>query len=67
MYKEPKEPAAIEKKEARGQDIAESLKKYNEVVHQRRESLPAEQQVYRDKVVSTFLKAVVLLSKIDKF
>ena len=54
-------------KEARERDIAESLRKYNQDVHPRGETLPEEQQIYRVKVVSTFLKAGVPLSKMDSF
>lgn len=57
----------MEKKEARERDIAESLTKYNKEIHPRGETLPQEQQVYRVKVVSAFLKAGVPLNKIDCF
>ena len=57
----------LARKGARERDIASSLKKYNEQVHPRGETLPEQQQVYRVKVVSTFLKAGVPLSKISKF
>ena len=46
----------MEKKEARERDIAESLTKYNKEIHPRGETLPQEQEVYRVKVVSAFLK-----------
>ena len=48
------------------QDIAQSLRKYNEEVHSRSETLP-EQQVFRVKVVKTFLEAGVPLSKVSHF
>ena len=57
----------LEKKEARERDIAESLTKYNTEVHPRGETLPQEQQVYRVKVVSAFLKAGIPLNKIGVF
>ena len=57
----------LARKGARERDIASTLKKYNEQVHPRGETLPEHQQVYRVKVVSTFLKAGVPLSKISKF
>ena len=65
--KHQKSQQRLKHKEARELDIAESLRKYNENVHPRGESLPVEQQVYRINVVSTFLKAGVPLSKIDSF
>ena len=57
----------LSRKEMRERDIASSLHKYNQKVHQRGETLPKEQQVYRVRVVSTFLKAGVPLHKISKF
>ncbi len=48
-------------------DIAESLRKYNEEVHARGETLPEQQQVFRVKVVKTFLQAGVPLSKVGHF
>ena len=57
----------LSRKEAREGDIASSLRKYNEQVHQHGETLPEQQQVYRVRVVSTFLKAGVPLNKIAKF
>lgn len=43
------------------------LVQHNSETHQRGETLPQEQQVYRVKVVTSFLKAGVLLNKIDSF
>ena len=43
------------------------LLKYNKEEHPRSETLPQNQQVFRVKVVRTFLKAGVPLSKIDLF
>lgn len=54
-------------KEAREQDIAMALTKYNEKEHLRGETLPEEQQVYRVKVVTAFLRAGIPLSKLDSF
>ena len=65
--KHQKSKQRINHKEARERDIAASLRKYNKDVHPRGESLPEEQQVYRVKVVSSFLKPGVPLSKMDSF
>ena len=46
------------------QDIAQSLKKYNEEVHGQGETLPEQQQVFRVKVVKTFFKLVCHLAKL---
>ena len=43
------------------------LVQHNSETHQRGETLPQEQQVYRVKVVTSFLKAGVPLNKIDSF
>ena len=48
----------LSRKEAREGDIASSLRKYNEQVHQHGETLPEQQQVYRVRVVSTFSRQV---------
>ena len=53
--KHQKSQQRIKHKEARQQDIAASLRKYNKDVHSMGESL----QVYRVNVVSSFLKAGV--------
>ena len=57
----------LAKNGARERDIASCLKKFNQQEHQKGETLPEQQQVYRVKVVSTFLKAGVPLGKIQKF
>ena len=57
----------LAKKQAREGDIAEALLKYNKEVHPHGETLPSNQQVFRVKVVRTFLKAGVPFSKIDLF
>ena len=55
------------KRKANDQDIVQSLKKYNEQVHGRGETLPEQQQVFCVKVVKTFLQSVVPLGKVDQF
>ena len=57
----------LSKKEAREKDIAEALVQYNSDNHLRGETLPQSQQVYRVKVVKTFLQAGVPLSKLNIF
>ena len=46
-------------------DIATALGTFNKKVHNKGETLPLDMQVYRLKVVSTFLCASILLSKLD--
>ena len=55
----------MSKKEARQKDLAEALQKYNDDVHLRGETLPQTQQVYRVKVLKSFLRAGIPLNKID--
>lgn len=57
----------LSKKEAREKDIAQALAQYNSENHLRGETLPHSQQVYRVKVVKTFLQAGVPLSKLSIF
>ena len=57
----------LDRKEAREQDITQALKQYNSERHPRGETLPESQQVYRVKVVWTFLQAGVPLSKLGIF
>ena len=57
----------LDRKEAREQDIAQALKQYNSERHPRGETLLESQQVYRVKVVQTFLQAGVSLSKLGIF
>lgn len=64
-HKQSKE--RLTKKEAREKHIADMLVQHNAQTHQRGETLPQEQQVYRVKVVTSFLKAGVPLNKIDSF
>lgn len=65
--KHEKGKKSLEEKEFREKNIAECLKKYNEKSHSVGETLPEQQQVYRVKVVSAFLKAGVPLNKISLF
>ena len=51
----------------RERNIADALCVYNSCEHLAREELPPEQQVYRIKVLTTFLKAGVPISKLDHF
>ena len=51
----------------RERDIAESLKRYDTIVHPVGETLPEETRVYRLKVVTTMLKSGIPLSKINLF
>ena len=53
-------------KQRRQLDIAESLKRYDEV-HPSGETLPVSTRVYRVNVVTALLKADVSLSKLDSF
>ena len=54
-------------KEKREQDVVKALGAYDKEVHPVGETLPADQRVFRIKVVSTFLRAGVPLNKIDVF
>ena len=54
-------------KEARERDIAESLVATDQQNHPVGEMLPLDQRVYRVKVLKTFLRAAVPLSKLDIF
>ena len=54
-------------KEACKRDIAETLKPHNTATHPEGETLQMDQQVYRIKVVSAFLKAGVPLNKVSHF
>ena len=47
--------------------LSTSLKAYDKTVHSFGETLPIEQRIFRLKVVKTFLKAAVPLSKLDAF
>ena len=64
-HKSGKEKLAL--KEARERDIAKCLKVHDDISHPVGETLPMEQRVYRLKVLKTFLRAAVPLSKLDAF
>ena len=51
--------------ELQERDITTALGTFNKKVHNKGETLPLDMQVYRLKVVSTFLCAAILLSKLD--
>ena len=57
----------LAEKGKKDKDIAEALKAYNKEEHLAGEELPPEQQVYRVKVITTFLRAGVPISKLDLF
>ena len=57
----------LKEKTAKEKDIAKSLKLYNSTEHLRGETLPEAQQVYRVKVMKTFLQAGVPVAKLDVF
>ena len=54
-------------KEARERDIAKLLQENDKVIHPVGETLPMEQRVYRVKVLKSFLRAAVPLTKLDLF
>ena len=54
----------MSKKEAEERDLAETFQKYNDDVHLRGETLPQTQQVFRVKVLKSFLRAGIPLNKI---
>jgi len=54
-------------KKARERDTAKCLKFHDDMSHPVGETLPMEQRVYRLKVLKTFLRAAVPLSKLDAF
>ena len=64
-HKTSKEKLASKK--AREKDIATSLKTFDTEHHPVGETLPMEQRLYRLKVLKTFLRAAVPLSKLDAF
>ena len=57
----------IERKEARERDIAEALKRHDQTIRQKGDTLPESQRIYRVKVAMTFLRAGVPFEKIDCF
>ena len=52
----------VSKKDARERDIAEAFVTYNQEAHLAGGTIPTDQQVYRIKVVTAFLRAGVSLS-----
>ena len=52
-------------KEARERDITQALKKHNTATHLEGETLPKDQQVYRIRVVTAFLRAGI--NKVSHF
>ena len=57
----------LERKEAREKDISEALRKHDQEVHQKGETLPELQRVYRVKVATAFLRAGVPFEKLEYF
>ena len=57
----------LKRKETREADIASAQRAHNEAVRLRGETLPEQQQVFRVRVISCFLRAGVPLSKVDLF
>ena len=57
----------LKSKDKREKDIASMLKVYDKDVHPVGEHLPVETRVYRVKVLTSFLKAGVPLTKLDCF
>ena len=54
-------------KRRKERDIVQALKVHDETVYPVGETLPEEQRVYRVKVLRTFLRAAVQLSKLEIF
>ena len=57
----------VERKEAREKDISEALRKHDQEVHQKGETLSESQRVYRVKVATAFLRAGVPFEKLEYF
>lgn len=57
----------LERKEKREQEIAIALRAHNAEVHLAGGGLPENHQVFRVKVVTTFLRAGIPLTKLDDF
>ena len=57
----------VQQSESRERDIAEALQRHNEATYRKSETLPQDQRIYRVKVVQTFLRAGVPLSKLAIF
>ena len=58
---------AVARKQAREKDIVEALKDYSKQSHPAGETLPEPQRVFRVKVMMSFLRAGVPLSKLQHF
>ena len=59
--------AKLKVKFSREQNLTVYLKKYDESVHPKGETLPTEQRLYRIKVLKTFMRAGVPISKLEYF
>ena len=57
----------LKTKEARELDIAGALVTHNKTAHLGGETLPIDQQVYRVKVVTAFMRAGVPINKVSQF
>ena len=57
----------LEKNEGREAGIASALRSHNATVHLTGESRPEQQQVFRVKVMTCFLRAAVPVNKVDIF
>ena len=57
----------LERKDVRERDITVALRKHGDEVHQKGETLPESQQMYRVKVATAFLHAGVPNEKVDCF
>ena len=57
----------LERKEAREKDISMALRKHDQEVHQKGETLPESQRVYLVKVATAFLRAGVPFKKVECF
>ena len=57
----------LNEKEKRDSDIVDALQRYSKQVHSKGETLSDNTRVYRVKVVRAFLRASILLQKIDSF
>ena len=57
----------LEAQKSKQQSIAVAMKKVNDDIHLKGETLPEKELVFRCKVVQTFLRAGVPLSKVQHF
>ena len=65
--KHAKGKAKLKTRQARELDIAAALKKYDKEVYPQGENLPNEQRVYRVRVLTSFLRAGVPITKLPFF